>query len=393
MDLQLPTYLIIILAIVAFCLIWLLLHYIDIRAQYKATFDWWKNAGGTKYNKMFSLFHLLSSFNNRLMYQLTSLLQPPFYDLSLDMIYFTMYDLMPYKAFVDSNGVAQGCLTPRSLCESILPSYGTGDAAYDKWLLANQDKYDENVYLKYDVTTGINPDPNVPDPYADFQYTRKNKGIYPSVNDTTSWKILILDWLNNGGKSKKWTIRLGQIDKLEHFVMLDSAGDSPLSNWYTIYSGDETPPSKPRPDNFLARMSINPNSPLMTYFIGNQYSAGYMVVDAVSFNRLLSSNSDRLGGWIGYMLGKGHNVSANELSNYIRTSSEYDPIPTPPPCDNGNKALGGFLGAFKSFVPAISMIAFIPAPLSLFGAAGAVGLGALGLGAIGGYEGATSACV
>lgn len=378
------TYVKILLAILILLSVTIAIGSLNIYLKYKPSFDWWRRNGGKKYNKLFSLFHVYASFESRLYYNLSRWRQVPVYDLTLDMIFFLMYDIMPYKSYIDSEGVAQGCLTPRAMCESILPMYGQGDFAYDAWYEKNQDKYDENIQLVYE-TQSTQADIN------DGNYKRKSNeitgkvGVYPNIYDTNAWQKLILEWLNTSGNSKdiKWKVETGEADKIPHFIPITGKNEL-YDYWYTGYTADPTKNYKvPRPDNFLARMNINASSPLMTYFIGNQYTANYTIVDAVAFNRLLGSTPGKLGGWVGYMIGKGHNVSANELSNYIRTSSEFDPIPpsSPGDCSNGKKAYAGISGFMGS---ALGIGAMAP----LAGIGGPIFWTTLGIAAVAGGFGA-----
>ena len=341
------TYVKVLLAILILVSVTVVYGSLNIYLKYKPSFDWWTRNGGKKYNKLFSLFHIYASFESRIYYNLSRWRQVPIYDLTLDMIFFLMYDLMPYKSYIDSQGSARGCLTPRAMCESILPMYGQGDFAYDAWYEKNQDTYDENIALVYTKQGGVGE-------INDGDYSRVGDektgkvGVYPSIYDTSAWQKLILEWLNTSGNTKdiKWKMETGAADKIPHFLPMPDKTDL-YKYWYLGYIADPTKDDNvPRPDNFLARMNINASSPLMTYFIGNQYTANYTIVDAVAFNRLLGSTPGKLGGWVGYMIGKGRNVSANELSNYIRTSSEFDPIPpnTPGDCSNGKKAYSGISG-------------------------------------------------
>ena len=95
-------------------------------------------------------------------------------------------------------------------------------------------------------------------------------------------------------------------------------------------------------------MGINPDCPLIVYFVSGTYSVNGMVVDAVAFENLLEPFGPNAGGWLGYMRGMG-DVSPDEYKKYIRTRVDSQPIPSPPPC--GNKGWKGFLSFASSALP------------------------------------------
>ena len=106
------TYVKVLVAIAILLVVTITIGAINIYIKYKPRFDWWSKNGGKKYDRSFRLFHVYASFESRFYYNLSKIRQVPIYDLTLDMIFFLMYDIMPYKSYIDAEGIARGCLTP-----------------------------------------------------------------------------------------------------------------------------------------------------------------------------------------------------------------------------------------------------------------------------------------
>jgi hypothetical protein len=375
------------LAVVTFILLYVLIAYIQLRTKYKPIYEWWdeKYADSSGYTDFFSLTNFLYAFENVFLWRITDIGIPPVFRLDLDIVYFIMYDLMQYKSFIDKDGVPQGCLTPRSLCQTIIPAVGYGDDAYDNWYNSKPQYsdpttaggqlygYNESVDLVYTDPPEFyqsgdkeGDNPATPGKLKSGSFKRalqtcgnneKCVGVYPAPSDTTGWATLILEWLNGGQVLGKWYIAYGT-DNIKHFRLVDDSDSSgAYDSWYksTQYSDSV---SAPHPANFFARMAIEPDSPLILYFIANQYSVDGVITDPVAFSRLTNSMPGRPGGWLGYVLGKGHNVSANELSNYIRTTVQYNQIPpvSCPTSDNG--VLRKTTSFMQGFLPMAAMALF-----------------------------------
>ena len=316
----------------AFIVLYTISQIIMIRTVYKPLFDWWANNGGDKYNNQINLFNVVSAYYSRYLYYLSLLRTTPVGALTLSQTNFLMGDLFPYQTWVTSDGKANGCLTPRAVCESIKPAPGQGDAIFDDWFsklaIINDEPQDYNSKLIYDSDGIPQKDPKT-----------GKYGVYPSSKDFVSWKGLISEWLGDGWK---WEIRKDGDSAFEVPVPKDGSIDNNLASWY---SGDVG-----RGDNFLARMGINPDCPLIVYFVNGTYSVNGMVVDAVAFENLLEPFGPNAGGWLGYMRGMG-DVSPDDYKKYVRTRVDSQPIPKPAPCEG--KTGKGVLAFFASAAPLI----------------------------------------
>ena len=401
----------ILIAIFTFIMIYIIVSYLQLKVKYHPVYEWWneKNAKSDKYNDFFSLTNLLFAFENIIMWRITNIGIPPVFRLDMDIVFFIMYDLMQYKSFVNKDGIPQGCLTPRSLCQTIIPAYGYGDDAFDAWLNTNPQwksgsttgnfkgqlyNYSESVALSYidppefyQSGDKIGDSPATPGELKSGSFERAIKslndtsvvGIYPSPSDALSWSVLILEWLNGGAVSGKWYIAYGT-DNIKHFRLRNDAEENAYGYWYESNTHKDQSKS-PDPANFFARMAIEPDSPLLLYFIANQYSVDGIITDPVAFSRLTNSLPGRPGGWLGYVLGKGHNISANELSNYLRTTVQYEQTP-PVSCPaSESNALSKTSAFVQGFLPMAAMALFNPASTVLVVGSLVAGsaLGGLGL--------------
>lgn len=349
----------------AFIVLYTISQIIMIRTVYKPLFDWWKRNDGDQYNNQFNLFNVISAYYSRYLYYLSLLRTTPVGALTLSQTNFLMGDLFTYQTWVGEDGTAHGCLTPRSVCESIKPAPARGDAIFDKWFSTasiNGEPQDYNSRLMYD---------NDGKPIEDTDTGKY--GVYPSSKDFPSWKFLISEWLGDGWK---WELRMDGTSEFVVPVPKDGSIDDNLSHWYAGGVG--------RGDNFLARMGINPDCPLIVYFVNGTYSVNGMIVDAVAFENLLEPYGPNAGGWLGYMRGMG-DVSPDDYKKYIRTRVDSQPIPPPIPCTG--KAGKGAMAFFSTALPLLGFAAAAANPIGIV----AIGIAAVGAGGLSAYQ-ATSTC-
>jgi hypothetical protein len=235
-----------------------------------------------------------------------------------------------------------------------------GDTLFNNWYQSSDTNRDENSYLVYgpptSTTTGTDSNGNTyniltfgsPQPDSNTNLI----GVYPAPSDTQSWMGLIGEW---GGPNLRW-----QPDKSTKFYSpepLPTQNDGSGLDWFNYQNT-----GAPRPDNFLARMGIPPDSPLVVYFCTGKYSVDGLPVDASAFLNLLEPAGDNAGGWIGYIRGRGPTTPIDELRNYIYTKVDWISAPNKP-CNSGNQALNGVTAGFSSAVPGLMMIPALFTPL------------------------------
>lgn len=361
--------------------VFVILKVITIRLKYKPTFDWWNTFTSDTYNngpslvnykKRFNLFNMLSSYENRIIYSLSSIRVPPSNKTTVQQQNYIFGDIMPYATYNDENQVQQGCLTPRALCESIKPSYNCGDSTFDQYIEARQINVSgvpldlSNVNLgKTDPSDGdfktnsAAQYKNIFDEYN--KQISEGSYIYPSDTDTSSWARLIILWLGEG-----WCLQT-VMDGTSSFLLPTPTPDNPGNllqdgGWYnfkTETDADGNINTTSNPTNFLARMGIGPQSPVITYFCNGTYSINGMKVDPYAFQNLLGGHGSNPGGWVGFVKGMG-DLSYDEYANYVRSRVDYQLIPPPPPpCNGGQKGLAGFFGALSAFAPLAMMVPFL----------------------------------
>ena len=318
----------IVLLVCAAFLIWLIVTYISIRLNYKPLFDWWINNGGNKYNDKLNLFTLATANYSSLMYYISRSISTPLNQLEVPQIRFVLGQLLPYLTYV-IDGTQYGLLTPKSLCETVLLS-STDNDEYFTYFLQNTystigTKYSEGVPLTYAQIPYTNQ--NKPTNKSWFKYKRNNNGVYPTLSDQSSWIGLILEWLGD-----EWVIESDETTLL-YPVYIGGNSENHYKNWFD--NGQYG-----RPDNFLARMGMFPDAPLVLYFCDNRYSIKGMKIDSQSFSFLLGgAGGVNAGGWVGFLNGlTGYNL--NQYVTLLRTHVDIRPIPTPPPCKKGDTSAG-----------------------------------------------------
>jgi hypothetical protein len=284
------------------------------------------------------------SYYSTPLYYLSNLTISPQSKLNMQQIAFLVGNIFPYIR-TEINGVLEGILIPRHICESVLLKSTDGDPSFNSWL-SNSGK-DESSVLSYPKPT-VSKDSNgftylnFGDPLSDS--TTGLIGVYPSASDTNGWMGLISDW---GGSSMKW-----QPDSSNKFYSpepLNTIADGADLEWFN-WGGS----GNPRPDNFLARMGIPPDSPIVVYFCTGKYSVNGIVVDASAFLNLLNGSGNNPGGWLGYIKGMGNNYSIDDYRNYIYTKVDWLAAPSKP-CNSTNSGVNTASAVASSLVPGLLM--------------------------------------
>lgn len=364
-----------IFAIVIYIIIfYLLVQYVNIRLSYKPIFDWWNNNNGSAYSAYFNLFTVVSSNYSTIWYYLSKLQGGPLNQLNIDQIRFMIAQIFPYMTYVDDQNVQQGIITPRSICQSVKLLSTDNDVLFSEWLqTATKATYTvtEGAPLVYQQNPSVNGTytytlvPNV----APYENT---VGVYPTTKDYASWSAVILEWLGPG-----W-VMIADADGILHPTISDSTMKDSLAVWFTNKG-------KGRGDNFLARMGILPDTPLVTYFCNNKNSVDGMVVDPIAFENLLDPIGSVAGGWVGFLNGSSHS-NYDDYVRVIRSSTDF-PLPiTPTSCQQPDIVKG--VGTAATTALGIGVMAFtVSFPYSLV-----IGILALGVGGFSGFEAGKGTC-
>jgi hypothetical protein len=162
-----------------------------------------------------------------------------------------------------------------------------------------------------------------------YTYQVVNKGVYPGNNN--DWIGMIWEWLG-----PDWVMEEDD-DNILHPRYTKDDNSHSYDYWLN------TDPTKGgRPDNFLSRMGMFPDSALVLYFCSNKYSTNGMRIDAQAFSNLLGgSGGVNAGGWIGFLNGfAGSNHNLDDYILLLRADIDYKLPPTPPPCKAGNTMSG-----------------------------------------------------
>ena len=101
-----------------------------------------------------------------------------------------------------------------------------------------------------------------------------------------------------------------------------------MSQKYQYWFGPDN--KSPPGDNWISRMGLPYNTPLIIGYVNNQYSIEGVIMDPQAFQNLVGGVSgDIAGGWVGYAQGLGEQISSDALNNIIKTSVEYTPSKAP----------------------------------------------------------------
>ena len=366
---------IIIIIVVSF-IVWLVTSYIMIRINYKPQFDWWITNGGTNYDEKFNLFALCTANYSTPLYYISKLFANPLNQLNIAQTSFVIGQLLPHIRY-ELDGKQYGLLTPKSLCETVKISRQDNDDTFNYWF----DHSKKNgKFMKEDIVLKYTPDSPVKNGAGRDTYTYSlvdsgdNYGVYPGPTDQPSWCGLILEWLGDKGE---WVMEKSEQDNMLRPIPKIGLQNS-LGKWFA---------NGGRGDNFLARMNILPDCPLVLFFCNNYYIVQGVKVDSQAFTNLLSPAGSLAGGWVGFLRG----ASSLDYDDYVsllysQLADKYAIIPPKPPCKNPDLTTGLVAGG-------ISALSLLPMAFTPAGEVGAIALGcALLVGAGSGYQAGKGTC-
>lgn len=361
----------IVLYIFLLIIIIIILKIVVIKKTYGPTFEWWNGHGGANYTKFFNLFAVMSSYDSILFYYVSKLFGNLYNQITRPQIIFLVNRIFPLMVSdLPNNANLSRFVLPSHIAKDIKLSKGDGDKFYNNFLknkyytnpLNKQIySYDDTITLTYDYSDTTNTPP-IP--------TRKivdgKVGVYPGPSAAASndWKSLFQEW-----GVKEW---LPYKDS-PGFLIPTMTPVTVVSDWLNTTA---------RPDNFLARYGIMPDSPLIISYINNAYNDPRtgLKLDAACFTNLIGGNSPSLpGGWISYLNGmESSSISADEYTNYIYskylTTNPADTGGDTSVCDvAGNDISGAITGVGIASMAAFA-VALGPATMFAFVAAG-IGLG------------------
>ena len=320
---------------------------------------------------------------------------PPLGRINMASTRFLLMNVLTHATYIADDGHAGGIVTMRSLCESVLPIYKD---PYSKDLIF--DDYIRNGHCfrgRYPVdptaTTGLK--------YIETSYTATSSGEYkegttffnytidpnclitvngvqkaplwPNSSEHKDWAGLISEWLNGTNTTSLnycdtgctnrfpraddlkalrfyWVSGQYGLDIIENTSPQSPAGTETMDTKYKVWFGtDDTGAlGNPPGDNWISRMGLPFNSPLVVGFVNNKYSMNGVYMDPTAFSNLVGGVSGGVaGGWVGFCQGRGE-VSADDLWNFLSTSAEWQPTPSPSPCKKS--VVGGFLGFMGPFL-------------------------------------------
>jgi hypothetical protein len=346
--------------------VWLISSYIMIRINYKALFDWWANNGGSQYDNQFNLFAMCAANYSTPLYYMSKFLASPLNQLDIPQTRFVIGQLLPFTRHV-SDGVQSGVITPKSLCKTVLLSSQDNDVLFNNWFENDAQRGGLPIKEGYPLVyipnnAGKNALGRDTYTYSLQKNTGSNSdgyGLYPDSSDRPSWCGLILEWLGDG-----WVMEMNDEDGLLHPVSKDGS-NATTAKWF---QNNGTGQDIGRADNFLARMCITPNCPLVIFYCNNYYISQENKVDTQAFVNLLSNAGSNAGGWIGFLNGF-NNIGTDEyigiLDSYVQDLRP--PIPPATPCTPGSAGKGVAVG----FAAAAGIAAMV--------FAGPVGWGTVGI--------------
>jgi hypothetical protein len=300
----------------------LVVHIIMFMFRYREFYKWWKNYDGSRYGAYFNLTNTLASNNSPLIFSLSSLFTSPNFQLDKHQRKFV---LSMFKFMRIGKGKSQlGHLLPRHLCNSLEFRRTDNDHSFNQWLedTPNQPRSDFTS-LKYDSSGTM-----MKDDKGDY-------GVYPSMDDLQSWRFLVMEWLGPGWS---WKVDKNGVTHPE----ADEYNSGRISKWWMNNQG--------RGDNFLSRINIGPDSPILIYFINDKYSTNSMKVDSIAFRNLLGPDREGgVGGILGYV-SKIKSESTDAFNSYIYSSVDTSPIIAKDVCSDKVDALAVSSSVVGSFV-------------------------------------------
>lgn len=419
MEIIINVWLKLFLIVIGIFLVTILMKMIILTVKHKGDFDWWNTRDGKKYKNKLNMSYLLAGYSDPFLNRIYGRYMNVHKKLTNSQADFIVGNLLRYQLIMNSDGTYNGVLTPRSLCENILPEAGGSDKIYNKWI------------TEYPT-----------------EYSLSGSG-YPDIGDIKGWKDLIMTWLNGpsnkggwywckqsaGSNSNNASNLWVPTHKSSFAKCPDNKTDSGCADqdkqcdcgseatkcpsktqitntsdtdndiyeyWFAAYfeGGAFGAQSYGRPDNIFARMNIMPNDPLIVYFVNNLWTVGGTYVDANAFKRATGDSGGIVsGGWLGFIQGMGDMKSSNDYANYIWTTveSQYQNPIDYSDCGKPDTK-GGWLGAMGGLISGIGLALMVPTGGASAGLAATVGWGlasttlVAGSAAVGAISGSRPAC-
>lgn len=376
--------------IIVISTIYIIISYVIIRINFKPILDWAANQNAKKYKDKFSMMSLVTAKSNPIIFWINdNLFTPPLGRINMASTRFLLMDVLTHATYIE-DGHAGGIVTMRSLCESVLPIYkdpDSKDLIFDDYI-SNGHCFRGNYPVEPTATTGLkyiqsNHTATSSSEFMNgttfFNYTIdpnclitvngvQKAPLWPYPSDHNGWAGLISEWLNgtnttsenycNTGCTNKfpkaddpnalkfyWVTGEYGLNIIENTSQKSPAGKESMDTKYEVWFGtDDGALGNPPGDNWISRMGLPFNSPLVIGFVNNKYSMHGVPMDPTAFSNLVGGVSGGVaGGWVGFCQGRG-DVSADELWNFLSTASEWQPTPSPPPCKKSD--VGGVLGFF-----------------------------------------------
>ncbi len=345
-----------------------LVFMIYVKQKYSVVIDWWRTNNGDKYT-FFNIYIFLMAFESNLFYMFYSQLFQSHISLITNDHMAFIINFCVSKMKVKEQGKYKGICLPRNVCESIKMT-ADDDSRFASWVIANNK--DEKQIATYDKDGK--------------QSDEGNKGIYPHPTDFDGWAAKFSEWTSpRGSSAKQWGPQNKSAGSLKKFPYNDDMKPDDkktiFSNWNDIDA---------HPDNMFARYQIPVDCPLIIGFANGAYNDPRtgLLFDTSACTVLLGGITQYTpGGWLGYAISCGRNVSYNQLINQISATYLTETYPTPDDakkssCNKGAAITSSFAGA----VGMAMMAAFL---IPSTGGAGALLLGGV-LAGVGGISGASS---
>lgn len=363
-----------ILIIALSIVLYFLFQVISMKIIFEPVYTWWKNSGGNEYKSFMNLDLFISYYHNPIIYWfINNILTPPASRNTDASIRFITEVILPQKRVLDEvNNVQIGIIMPRHLCKSALLKREDNDKLFNDYLI--ESGKNEDVPLVYKSFSG-------PDNTTTFTVDKsKPLGVYPAPDDIIGWRGLVMEWCGDAWKMQ--TIESGPDMNYVNIIPANSSKTN-LDEWFHNGVG--------RGDNFLARIGITPQSPLVQFFINQNYNKGDLEVDASALYHIIGDPGDanNAGGWLGFVQGiSSSTVSSDKLRNFLYTDVQYQKSISANgrrKCSTGTKVFDGFVGGASSSVPLAMMAAGLGATTGGVGVA--VGLlVSLGIGILSGVK-------
>jgi hypothetical protein len=336
---------------------WFLLQVLVIYVENKDILDWWaKNDASGECGQVMSIWHvLLSQHGNLLLVKIHGLFLPESMQLSQGQLNFLTTSLLRYQRYHDeAQNKQKNILTPRQLTHSLLLHTGDGDELYDAWFAQNKHIRTEDGALTFLESTENGETTYIPQKIESTGLF----GVYPSADQHSDWRGVILMWLNGTDTSnsgaKKWCWKQSADHEQQWQPVCKSGDTSSAVCWFDI---------EKQPSNFLARYGISPDSAILSFFCNDRYSFNGYPVDVQAYKNLIRTDMP-VGGWMGFMKGMGDNLSGDSYTNILFSKAETSKIAPLPSahCPPAQKALNVIAGAAGSIMPLMIMAWPLAAP-------------------------------